>query len=144
MAADAYDLSRFERAHDDDYARALAEIRAGYKRSHWMWYIFPQVAGLGRSPMARHYEISGLAEARDFLDHPVLGAHLREISSALLALETSDASEVFGWPDDMKLRSSMTLFDVAHGHPSVFSAVLDKYFGGIPDELTLRILGLAE
>ena len=137
---DTFDLDRFVFAHDADYATALTEIRAGRKRSHWMWYIFPQVRGLGRSGMARRYEIASLEEAAAFLAHPVLGAHIREISGALLALGTSDASVIFGWPDDLKLRSSMTLFDLAHGRPSVFGQVLDKYFGGEPDPLTLQIL----
>ena len=142
MPTDTHDLERFVRAHDGSYRQALSEIRSGGKRSHWMWYVFPQVAGLGRSLTARRYEVADLDEARAFLAHPVLGAHIREISSALLALETSDASMVFGWPDDMKLRSSMTLFDLAHGRPSVFGAVLDKYFDGTYDDLTLNILGL--
>ena len=103
-------VKRFEKAQQRDYETALAEIRSGQKRSHWMWYIFPQLKGLGRSPTAQYYGIADQQEAREFLNHPVLGAHLREISQALLELTTSDANEVFGFPDNLKLCSSMTLF----------------------------------
>src|SRR4051794_33511370 len=107
-----YDLERFVEAQDGDgtYDRALAELRAGAKRSHWMWFVFPQVAGLGRSPIARHYELDGLEEARAYVDHPVLGPRLVEAAETLCALDTRDARAVLGDVDAMKLRSSMTLF----------------------------------
>lgn len=134
-------VKRFEKAQQRDYETALAEIRSGQKRSHWMWYIFPQLKGLGRSPIAQYYGIADQQEAREFLNHPVLGAHLREISQALLELTTSDANEVFGFPDNLKLCSSMTLFAKISGEEnSVFHQVLDKYFGGKWDDQTLRLL----
>ncbi len=134
-------VKRFEKAQQRDYETALAEIRSGQKRSHWMWYIFPQLKGLGRSPTAQYYGIADQQEAREFLNHPVLGAHLREISQALLELTTSDANEVFGFPDNLKLCSSMTLFAKISGEEnSVFHQVLDKYFGGKWDDQTLRLL----
>lgn len=123
-------------------AAALREIQSGRKRSHWIWYIFPQVAGLGMSSTSQYYAISGLDEARAYLREPTLRAHLLEISSALLALDESDPTAVFGFPDDLKLRSSMTLFAAAAPDEPVFSAVLDKFFGGQPDTRTLQILGL--
>ena len=144
-----YDLDRFLTAQRRDYAAALREIRSGRKRSHWIWYIFPQVAGLGMSSTSQYYAISGLDEARAYLREPTLRAHLLEISSALLeisnallALDESDPSVVFGFPDDLKLRSSITLFAAAAPDEPVFSAVLDKFFGGQPDTRTLQILGL--
>ena len=121
-----YDLNRFLSAQRRDYAAALREIRSGRKRSHWIWYIFPQVAGLGMSSTSQFYAISGLDEARAYLNEPTLRAHLLEISGALLALEESDPTAVFGFPDDLKLRSSMTLFAAAAPDEPVFSAVLDK------------------
>ncbi len=134
-------VKRFEKAQQRDYETALTEIRSGQKRSHWMWYIFPQLKGLGRSPTAQYYGIADQQEAREFLNHPVLGAHLREISQALLELTTSDANEVFGFPDNLKLCSSMTLFAKISGEEnSVFHQVLDKYFGGKWDDQTLRLL----
>lgn len=137
-----YDLNRFLSAQRRDYAAALREIRSGRKRSHWIWYIFPQVAGLGMSSTSQFYAISGLDEARAYLSEATLRAHLLEISSALLALEESDPTAVFGFPDDLKLRSSMTLFAAAAPDEPVFAAVLDKFFGGQPDTRTLQILGL--
>ena len=121
---------------------ALREIQNGRKRSHWIWYIFPQVAGLGMSSTSQYYAISGLDEARAYLREPTLRAHLLEISNALLALDESDPSVVFGFPDDLKLRSSMTLFAAAAPDEPVFAAVLDKFFDGRPDTRTLQILGL--
>ena len=109
MEADPHDLSRFVQAQAADYARALDEIRSGRKRSHWMWYIFPQFAGLGSSPTSRRYAIKSLAEAEAYLRHPVLGPRLRACAEAVLAVEGRSASEIFGTPDDMKLRSSATL-----------------------------------
>src|SRR4051794_16808187 len=110
FADDPHDLGRFVSAQADDYGQALAEVRAGRKRSHWMWYIFPQVEGLGSSPMSRRYSIRSLDEARAYLDHPVLGRRLIECAEAALGVEGRSASEIFGSPDDMKLRSSATLF----------------------------------
>lgn len=133
-------LQRFEDAHRQDYETALAEIRRGRKTSHWMWYIFPQLKGLGYSPTAQYYSIENLAEAEAFLAHPVLGAHLVEISRALLALETDNADLVFGYPDNLKLRSSMTLFAQIREADPVFGQVLDKFFDGKPDQRTLALL----
>lgn len=133
-----YDLDRFLTAQRRDYAAALREIQNGRKRSHWIWYIFPQVAGLGMSSTSQYYAISGLDEARAYLREPTLRAHLLEISSALLALDESDPTAVFGFPDDLKLRSSMTLFAAAAPDEPVFSAVLDKFFGGQPTRARCR------
>lgn len=133
-------LQRFENAHRQDYETALAEIRRGRKTSHWMWYIFPQLKGLGYSPTAQYYSIENLAEAEAFLAHPVLGAHLVEISRALLALETNNADLVFGYPDNLKLRSSMTLFAQVREASPVFGQVLNKFFEGKPDQRTLALL----
>ncbi len=136
----ASDLSRFLKAQEHDYARALSEIRSGRKRSHWMWYIFPQIQGLGFSSTAQYYAIRDLDEAKDYLDHPVLGARLKEISSALLELDGLSASAIFGYPDDLKLRSSMTLFRLADLDCSIFKDVIDKYYDGIPDSRTVDIV----
>ena len=133
-------LERFYVAQEDSYGQALKEIKTGRKRSHWMWYIFPQIAGLGMSSMAQYYAIAGLEEAKEYMADQVLGGRLLEISGALLDLETDDAHEVFGYPDDMKLRSSMTLFEAAAPEQEVFRKVLDKYFGGKRDERTLQLL----
>ena len=107
---DPHDLDRFVRAQEADYPRALAEVRAGRKRSHWIWYVFPQVAGLGSSAMSRRYAIRSLAEARAYLEHPVLGPRLREVAGAALGVGGKSAREILGTPDDLKLRSSATLF----------------------------------
>lgn len=136
----AADLSRFLKAQERDYAQALREIQSGRKRSHWMWYIFPQIQGLGFSSTAQFYAIENLQEAKDYLAHPVLGAHLKEISSALLQLDGLTASEIFGYPDDLKLRSSMTLFRLADLDCEIFQAVLDKYYDGEADNKTIRIV----
>lgn len=137
----AADLSRFLKAQKQDYEQALREIRSGRKRSHWMWYIFPQIQGLGFSPTAQYYAIRDLQEARDYLAHPVLGARLKEISSALLDLNGLSASEIFGYPDDLKLRSSMTLFRMADWNEPVFLEVLEKYYDGKPDARTVELAG---
>ena len=136
--SDPFQLQRFVDAQDDGgtYRSAFAELRAGRKRSHWMWFVFPQVAGLGSSPMARHYAVSGLAEARAYLAHPVLGPRLVESARALTELEGSDPAAVLGSTDAMKLRSSMTLFAAAGPDEPVFTAVLDQYFGGVHDSAT--------
>lgn len=135
---DAFDLSRFLAAQAGSYASALAEIRAGAKRSHWMWYVFPQIAGLGHSAMARRYAIASLDEARAYLAHPVLGARLRECVAALDDLDGVSAETVFGPVDAMKLRSSLTLFEAA-GAP--FGSTIERWFG-TRDERTLALLGL--
>jgi uncharacterized protein (DUF1810 family) len=134
-------LSRFVEAQGPVIAAARAELGAGEKRSHWMWFLFPQIAGLGRSPMAQHYAIASLAEARAYLDHPVLGARLRELTGLVLAIEDKTAHEIFGSPDDIKFRSSMTLFDKV-SPDDVFTAALGKYFAGTRDPLTQKKLGL--
>ena len=135
-------LDRFLDAQRGDYAAALAEVRRGRNTSHWMWYIFPQIAGLGQSSTALYYSIRDLEEAREYYAHPVLGQRLREISSALLELRGSDPVAVCGGIDSMKLKSSMTLFAMAAPDDPLFQQVLDKYYGGEQDALTLRILGL--
>jgi uncharacterized protein (DUF1810 family) len=135
------DLERFLRAQDrGTYEQALSELRAGAKRSHWMWFVFPQVAGLGRSATAQQYAISGLPEAQAYLDHPVLGPRLVECAQALLELDTADAVRVFGPIDAVKLRSSMTLFERAEPEAAVFGQVLDRFFGGERDPETTRRL----
>ncbi len=134
-------LDRFLQAQEPVWPRVLAELRAGQKRTHWMWFVFPQIKGLGRSDMAQRYAIQSLAEAQAYLAHPVLAARLRECCQILLELEApSSALEVFGTPDDLKLRSCMTLFAEASAPGSVFDAVLQKYFGGQKDERTLELL----
>ena len=135
-----YDLSRFVVAHQQNYETALDEIRNGKKTSHWMWYIFPQLTGLGRSSISQYYAISGLEEASAFLSDSYLGKNLNEICNALLELNINDAKEVFGKPDDRKLRSSMTLFACVSEEDSVFSKVLDKFFDGKCDDRTKRML----
>jgi len=143
--ADPYRLGRFLAAQDrgGTYQRALAEIRAGQKQSHWMWFIFPQVAGLGRSAMAQEYAISSAAEARAYLAHPVLGPRLAECAAALLTAEGKSAEDIFGPVDAMKLRSSITLFQAVAGPEepwTVLSQALRKFFDAIPDDATLALL----
>ncbi|MDN3551233.1 DUF1810 domain-containing protein [Mucilaginibacter aquaedulcis] len=134
------ELKRFLEAQQRDYATALSEIKAGRKRSHWMWYIFPQIDGLGYSDMAKRYAIKDLAEATDYLAHPVLGKRLKEIAAALLQLPGNNATQVMGSPDDLKLRSSMTLFTLVEGNDSVFDKVLKKLFDGHKDPATLQLV----
>ena len=129
-------LDRFVEAQDGVYDRALAELRSGRKTSHWMWFVFPQIHGLGVSPTAQHYAIRSLTEARDYLGHPVLGARLRECADAVLASDAPSAERILGGIDAMKLRSSMTLFHRAAPDEPVFAQVLDKYFDGVPDAAT--------
>ena len=136
------DLTRFVTAQAADYLIALAEIRAGRKGSHWIWYIFPQLRGLGFSHNATYYGIIDLQEASAYLRHPQLGPRLIEISEALLQLPTNNPTLVMGSPDDLKLRSSMTLFAQVPDADPVFSEVLDKFFKGQPDQSTLSLLGL--
>ena len=135
------DLSRFIQAQKQDYDTALREIRNGKKESHWMWYIFPQIRGLGTSRMSEYYAVQSRGEAAAFLEDPYLGRNLEEITRALLELDGNDAYAVFGYPDHMKLRSCMTLFACVSEEGSVFHRVLEKYFGGKPDTATLRLLG---
>jgi len=133
------DLERFVAAQDGVHHTALAELRAGRKRSHWMWFVFPQIAGLGSSPAARRYAVSGLDEARAYLAHPVLGPRLAEAARAVLAVDGRSAEQILGHPDDLKLRSSMTLFARAADDPAVFEAVLARYYDG-PDPRTEELL----
>jgi uncharacterized protein (DUF1810 family) len=135
------DLSRFITAQKSDYEIALAEIKNGRKTSHWMWYIYPQIAGLGMTDTSRFYSIKDSEEAAEYLMHPVLGKRLIEISKELLQLKSNNARMIFGVPDDMKLRSSMSLFASMPGTDPVFQLVLDKFFDGEPDPKTMRILG---
>ena len=135
------DLERFVQAQDQGgtYGRALTELRAGRKTSHWMWFVFPQIAGLGRSPTAQRYAIESLDEARAYLGHPVLGPRLRECAAALTAQSGSTAEQILGGIDAMKLRSSMTLFSLAAPGEAIFTDVLGRYFEGEPDEGTVRL-----
>ena len=138
---DPYDLRRFVDAQEHVYERALSEIKSGRKRSHWMWFIFPQVEGLGTSSTSRQYAIRSVAEAEAYLAHPLLGPRLLESAEAALAIQTSSALELFGSPDDMKLRSCATLFASVSSQESVFRQLINKYFDGKPDERTLQLLG---
>ena len=137
-----FDLGRFHEAQAGMYEIALREIKAGRKISHWMWYIYPQLKGLGRSPMAKHYGIENIDEARAYLADPLLSARLYEAAGNLLVLDGDDAVAIFGDIDAMKLRSSMTLFASVSDAGSLFHLVIDKYFGGEMDPLTLGMLGL--
>lgn len=132
-------LERFIKAQTASYADALAEIKNGKKRTHWMWFIFPQIQGLGNSEFARYYAIQNISEAEEYLKHPILGKRLMEISSALLKLPGNDAYTIFGSPDDMKLHSSMTLFSLASNTHPVFEDVLQKFYDGVKDPKTLQI-----
>lgn len=138
----ANNLQRFITAQQNDYPIALAEIKQGRKRSHWMWYIFPQIAGLGFSETSRHYALKNLDEAQAYLNHPVLGSRLVEICNELLKLPTNNATQVFGTPDDMKLRSCVTLFAALPDTNLVFQQVLDRFFSGEADKSTLKIIGI--
>lgn len=140
MTDDHYQLNRFVSAQADTYDRALQELKAGSKRSHWMWFIFPQIAGLGHSDMARRYAITGREEAQAYLRHPLLGPRLQTCAAALLPWSTRSAREIMGVPDDMKLRSSMTLFSAVAPEQQVFTQVLEVFFQGAADERTLRIM----
>jgi uncharacterized protein (DUF1810 family) len=140
---DPHDLARFVAAQAGDYATALAEVRAGLKRSHWMWYVFPQLAGLGSSATSRRYAVRSRAEAEAYLAHPVLGPRLVEVCEAALGVAGRSAHEIFGSPDDLKLKSCATLFAAVLPPGSVFERVLGGFFGGEPDGQTLRLLGVA-
>jgi uncharacterized protein (DUF1810 family) len=137
---DPHDLQRFLDAQAPVYAAVCGELRAGRKRSHWMWFIFPQLQGLGSSPMAQRYAIASLDEAKAYFAHPVLGARLRECASLVADIEGRSVGDIFGYPDDMKFRSSMTLFSRAAPDEAVFTDCLEKYFDGEPDRLTLDSL----
>jgi uncharacterized protein (DUF1810 family) len=136
--SDPFDLQRFVAAQDSagTYEQAVAELRRGRKSSHWMWFVFPQIAGLGQSPTSRMYAISSLAEARAYLAHPILGPRLQECAALVDGVQDRSAEQIFGGLDAQKLRSSMTLFMRADPDAQVFRQVLDKYFGGIPDSAT--------
>ena len=137
---DPFNLSRFLEAQEDDYSRAIAELSAGEKTSHWMWYIFPQFDGLGGSSMSKRYAIKSIEEAKAYLAHPVLGLRLLECAGTLVALEGRTAFEILRSPDDAKLRSCATLFASVSSAGSVFQQVIDKYYDGKPDDATLRLL----
>jgi len=138
--SDPFNLDRFVHAQEGDYARALAEIRRGRKASHWMWYVFPQLAGLGRSSMSQLYAIGSAEEAAAYLKHPLLGPRLHEIAGAVMAVDGRSAHDIFGAPDDLKLQSSATLFAAVSPDGSVFHQLIARYFGGTPDETTLQLL----
>ncbi len=141
MSEDRFHLSRFVDAQEGSYERALAEIRRGAKKSHWMWFIFPQIAGLGHSALAQRYAIGSLEEAHAYLAHPVLGPRYHECVSALQDLPMTSADAVFGGVDALKLRSSLTLFAQASDEP-LFPAAIDRWFGGRRDERTMAILAI--
>jgi uncharacterized protein (DUF1810 family) len=138
---DTYNLGRFVQAQRENFTQALAEITSGRKRSHWMWYIFPQLDGLGFSATAKRYSIKSFDEARAYLNHPVLGPRLRECAETLIQVEGRSANEIFGSPDDLKLRSCATLFACVLPPGSVFDRLLAKYYDSEPDRKTLHLLG---
>ncbi len=138
---DPFQLRRFEMAQEGLYPQALSELRAGEKRSHWMWFIFPQIDGLGSSHNARLYAIKSREEAEAYLRHPILGARLHDCCEALLGLASDDATRILGQPDDLKLRSSMTLFAAVAGPDSIFEQVLEKFYEGKTDARTVELLG---
>ncbi|MFI5508209.1 DUF1810 domain-containing protein [Mycobacterium sp. NPDC051804] len=137
---DPFDLQRFVDAQDRAYDTALAELRGGRKRSHWIWFVFPQLQGLGRSSTAIRYGITSLAEAKAYLDHPMLGPRLRECAQVVAGIQGATADDIFGWPDNLKVRSSMTLFARATADNAEFRAVLDRLYDGVEDELTVEQL----
>jgi uncharacterized protein (DUF1810 family) len=141
--SDPFNLTRFVDAQADIFDVALAELRAGRKRTHWMWFVFPQVEGLGSSGTARRYAIRSLDEARAYLSHPVLGPRLLECCRAILSVPGKSASEIMSYPDDLKLLSSMTLFMLADDSHSEFRQVIEKYFQGQPDQRTLELLNVS-
>ena len=139
-ASDPFNLARFVSAQEKVYPTVLAELRNGEKRTHWMWYIFPQIAGLGHSPTAQYYAIQNRDEAQHYLAHPILGPRLLECTAAVLAIKGRSAWEIFGSPDDLKLKSCMTLFAAVADPGRSFTQVLEVYFQGNPDQHTLRRL----
>jgi uncharacterized protein (DUF1810 family) len=138
---DPFDLKRFADAQSTEYDDALAELRAGRKRGHWIWFIFPQLKGLGRSAASEYYGIGSVEEARAYLRHPVLGTRLKECTEMVNRIEGSTVEEIFGFPDNLKFRSSMTLFARAAEDGSPFETALEKYFDGEPDAKTIELLG---
>ena len=141
--SDPYDLTRFVRAQEQSYQQALSELERGRKQSHWMWYVFPQFDGLGTSPMSMRYSIKSSAEARAYLEHPVLRPRLVECAEAMLAVDGKSARAILGSPDDMKLKSCATLFAQVSPSGSVFERLLDKFYDGERDAATLRLLSAA-
>lgn len=144
--ADTYGLQRFVTAQDPVYPAVLAELREGRKRSHWIWFIFPQLRGLGRSPTAAHYGIASAEEARAYLAHPTLGPRLRECTTLVTQIDGRTAEQIFGWPDWLKVRSCMTSFAEVAADPAEraeFQAVLDKFYDGLEDQATLELLSAA-
>ena len=139
-AADPFDLHRFVDAQARNYADAIDELRAGEKRSHWMWYVFPQFAGLGHSEMSERFAIGSLDEAKAYLRHPILGPRLVDCANAVLAVKGVTARDIFGSPDDLKLRSSATLFSRVAEPGSVFHRIVERYFDGEPDPRTLDLI----
>ena len=139
---DPHALNRFVRAQEQNYAQALAELARGHKRSHWMWYVFPQIDGLAASSTSRHYAIKSLAEAEAYLAHPILGPRLLACAETLMRIQGRTASQIFGSPDDLKLKSCATLFACVLPAGSIFDRLLQKYYGGSRDERTLKLLGL--
>ncbi|MDQ2998250.1 MAG: DUF1810 domain-containing protein [Chloroflexota bacterium] len=137
---DPFNLERFVSAQSKDYHAVRKELKCGRKETHWMWYIFPQIDGLGYSPTSKRYAIKSKQEAQQYLEHPVLGKNLRECVQLLLDLEGRSAAEIFGFPDDLKLKSSMTLFAYIKSEAPMFARVLDKYFQGERDIKTLNLL----
>lgn len=140
MQKEQISLIRFLHAHEQSYQTALKEVREGEKKTHWMWYIFPQYKGLGSSPVAEYYAIRSLQEARGYISEPILRSHLFEISQALLDLKENDAEKILGYPDNLKLRSCMTLFLRADPDAGILQQVLDEFFKGIPDEKTIELV----
>ena len=143
MNTDPFDLDRVVAAQDPVYAQVVGELRQGRKRSHWMWFVFPQLAALGMSATAKHYGIRSLEEARAYLERPVLGGRLRECCGLILEIKDRSAHEIFGSPDDLKLRSSLTLFALAAPGESLFAECLQRYCAGVPDEATVDLCRLA-
>ncbi|MEX0794556.1 MAG: DUF1810 domain-containing protein [Pirellulaceae bacterium] len=142
MPADPFE--HFLTAQANTHSQALRELSSGRKRTHWMWFIFPQLAGLGQSAMARRYAISSVEMAAEYLRHPELGPRLRACTEAVLNQQETTADEIFGTPDNLKFHSSMTLFHLAAPTDELFTAALEKYFGGVPDPNTLELLGLGD
>lgn len=141
MHPDPFDLQRFVKAQESAYAAAFAELRTGRKRGHWIWFVFPQLKGLGWSSTSQHYGIKDLAEARAYHEHPVLGPRLTECTEAVLAVEGGTANGIFGHPDDLKFRSCMTLFHQACPETAAFGRALERFYSGEPDPITLKLLG---
>lgn len=138
--SEGYDFSRYKKAQEQDYDVALKEMKEGYKRSHWMWYIFPQIIGLGQSRTSIYYSLKDINEAKAYMEDEILGKHMIEICEALLSQDSTDATHIFGSPDDLKLKSSMTLFKEACPDMDIFQKILDKFFEGKTDRRTIEII----